>query len=59
MDWWCSGLHTQFTSFRSLVQVLAGGACGVGVGARFHIFWCILILNKGEIRHLVVHMDLE
>ena len=42
-----------------LVQVLAGGASGVGVKARFHIWWCILILNKGEITHLVVHMDLE
>ena len=42
-----------------LVQVLAGGASGVGVGARFHIWWCVLILNKGEITHLVVHMDLE
>ena len=42
-----------------LVQVLAGGAYGVGVGARFDICWCILILNKGEITHLVVHMDLE
>ena len=40
-------------------NVLAGGACGVGVGARFHIWWCILILNKGEIPHLVVDMDLE
>ena len=58
-DWWCSGLHTQFTCRRPLVQVLAGGAYGVGVGARFHIWWCILILNKGEITHLVVHMDLE
>ena len=37
----------------------AGGACGVGVGARFHIWWCILILNEGEITHYVVHMDLE
>ena len=35
------------------------GACGVGVGARFHIWWCILILNKREITHLVVHIDLE
>ena len=35
------------------------GADGVGVGARFHIWWCILILNKGEITHFVVHMDLE
>ena len=30
-----------------------------GVGARFHIWWCILILNQGEITHLVVQMDLE
>ena len=30
-----------------------------GVGARFHIWWCILILNKAEITHLVVDMDLE
>ena len=42
-----------------LVQVLAGGAYGVGVGVRFHIWWSILILNKGEITHLVVHMGLE
>ena len=41
------------------VQVLTGGAYGVGVEARFHIWRCILILNKGEITHLVVHMDLE
>ena len=37
----------------------AGGAYGGGLGARFHIWWCILILNKGEITHLVVHIDLE
>ena len=43
------------TLTRPLVQVLAGGA--YEVGARFHIWWCILILNKGEITHL--DMDLE
>ena len=58
-DWWCSGLHTQFTCWRPLVQVLAGGAYRFGVRDRFHIWWFILILNKGEITHLVVHMDLE
>ena len=58
-DWWCSGLHTQFTWWRNLVHVLAGGAYRFGVGARFHIWWCILILNKGEITHLVVDMNLE
>ena len=42
-----------------MVQVLEGGACGVGVGARFHIWCCILIFNRGEITHLVVDMDLE
>ena len=26
---------------------------------RVQIWWRILILNKGEITHLVVHMDLE
>ena len=26
---------------------------------RFDIWWCILILNKCEITHLVVQMDLE
>ena len=36
-----------------------GGAYGVGVGARFHLWWCILILNKGVIIHLVVNMDFE
>ena len=40
-------------------QVLAGGTDGVGVGAQFRIWWCILILNKGMLTHLVVHMDLE
>ena len=58
-DWWCSGLHTQFTCWRPLVQVLAGGAYRFGVRARFHIWCCILILNKREITHLVVDMDLE
>ena len=29
------------------------------VGVRFHIWWCILILNKGEITHLVLHIDFE
>ena len=48
-------LHAEGPWFK----VLAGGAYGVGVGARFHIWWCILILNMGEITHLVVHMDLE
>ena len=43
--------------WRPLVQVLAGCAYRFGVGARFHIWWCILILNKGEIKHLVVDMD--
>ena len=42
-----------------LVQALAGGAYRFGVGARLNISWCILILNKGEITHLVVNMDLE
>ena len=58
-DWWCSGLHTQFTCWKPLVQILAGGAYRFGVLARFHIWWCLLILNKGEITHLVVDMDLE
>ena len=44
---------------RALVQILAGGAYRFGPGARFDISWCILILNKGEITHLVVDMDLE
>ena len=48
-------LQAQSPWFKSL----AGGACGVGVGARFHIWWFILIFNKGEITHLVVDMDLE
>ena len=42
-----------------MVQVLAGGAYRIGVGARFHIWWCILILNKGEIPQLAVAMDSE
>ena len=37
----------------------AGGGYRIGVGARFHLWWCILILNKGKITHLVVDMDLE
>ena len=41
------------------MQVLGGGAYRFGVGARFHIWWCILILNNGEITHLMVDMDLE
>ena len=40
-------------------SILAGGACGARVGAGFHIWLWILILNKGESTHLVVHMDLE
>ena len=38
---------------------MAGGAYRFGVWAQFHIWWCILILNKIEITHLVVDMDLE
>ena len=53
-----SGLHPQFTCWRPLVQVLAGGAYRFGAEARFHIWWWILISNKGEITHLVVDMDL-
>ena len=30
-----------------------------GRGAIPLYWWCILILNEGEITHLVVHMDLE
>ena len=56
-NWWCSCLHTQFTCWRPLVQVLAGGAYLFGVGAACHIWWCILILNKGEITHLVVDLE--
>ena len=56
---WCSGLHTQFSCWRPLVQVLGGGTYRFGVGSRFHIWLCILILNKGEITHLMVDMDLE
>ena len=40
-------------------QVPAGGAYGFGVGAQFHIWWSILILNKVEIPHLMEHIDLE
>ena len=58
-DWWCSGLHTQFTCWMPLVQVLAGGAYRYGVGAWFNIWWCILIWNNDEITHLLVDMDLE
>ena len=50
-------LHAEGPWFKSCQVVHMG--VGVGVGARFHIWWCILILNKGEITHLVVHMDLE
>ena len=48
-------LHAEGPWFKSW-QV---DASGVGVGARFQNWWCILILNKGEITHLVVHMDSE
>ena len=48
-------LHAEGPWFKSC----AGGACGVGVGRHSHIWRCILILNKGEITYLVVHMDLE
>ena len=58
-DWWCSSLHTQFTCWRPLVRVLQDAAYRFRVGARFYIWWCILILNKGEITHLVEDMDLE
>ena len=36
-----------------------GGAFWFGVWEWFNIWCCILILNKGEITHLVVDMDLE
>ena len=58
-DSWCSCLHTHFTCWKPLAQILAGGAYRFVVLARFHIWWCWLILNKGEITHLVVDMDLE
>ena len=42
-----------------MVQVLAGSANRFWVGVRFHIWWWILISNKGEITHFVEDMDLE
>ena len=41
-DWWCNGLHTQFTCWRPLIHVLAGCSFWFGVGARFYIWWWIL-----------------
>ena len=57
--YWFSGLHSQFTCWKPTVQVLAGGAFLFGLGARFYIWWWILISNTGEITHFVVDMDLE
>ena len=55
-----SGLHTQFTCWRLLVQVLACGGYRFGVGDDSTFWCCILILNKGEITPMVVvDMDLE
>ena len=39
--------YTQFTCWRPRVQVPAGGAYRFVVLAWLHIWWCILLLNKG------------
>ena len=48
-------LHAEGPRFKSWQVV----TYGFGVGDRFHISWSILILNKDELTHLVVHMDLK
>ena len=57
MHWRCNGLHTQFTCWRHLVQVLAGGAFWFGVEGRFYISWWInvkIILSFWVLRGFVI-----